>query len=193
MQTYLHRASEVLNDTVPQTVPQEILDIFNDKLLQSLHDHYSALLQKDNEENAFGLQNISLQIYFDIIFLQNAFVFGREKKESFNALRNLCRENIDPFDFELWSTHLLSNAKGVVNRYTSLFGLLTPLANQTNNTTVVNASPDKDPNVLSLCSSSATTLWFPLLPVVADVSSPGEEDVPIIESKPPNISEKQVN
>lgn len=168
----------MLNDTVPQTIPVGVLDLFNDKLLQNLYEHYCTFQQNGSEAKLFALQNMSLQIYFDITFLQSTFRLSRERKEQFNSLRNQCRDNIDPFDFELWSSHLLNNAKNVVNRYISLFGLLTPLANQTSNISAVNASVDKDPNVLSLCSSSSTSLWFPLLPVVAD--SAGDGDVSLM-------------
>lgn len=200
LQMYLHKAIEMLNKTVPQTLPRQILDTFNDRLLQGLYDHYRALLRQEDDEESMrlqgcSLQNICLQIYFDMVFLQNAFVCDRERKESFNGLRNLCREHIDPFDFELCSSQLLTNAKSVVNRYTCLFGLLTPLANQINSVGGVASNAEKDPNVLSLCSSSAATLWFPLLPVVvADTPSSREEDSPLMEAKrtvPPG--QKQVS
>lgn len=114
-------------------------------------------------------QNIALQLYFDVKFLQNSFNITREQKEQFTALQNSLKELIDPFDFELFSTQLMANIKRSVVRSNCLLGVLTPLNLQTTQSGAV--TQEKDPNVLSLCSSGSTSLWFPLLPVVSQTSN----------------------
>lgn len=165
LQSYLQILITSLKETVPETMPTKVLQNFNHKLVDELLKHYQRLLQK----HPIITQNIALQLYFDVKFLQNSFNVTREQKEEITTLQNGFKELIDPFDFELFSLQLIANIKRSVSRSNCLLGVLTPINIQTSQTgTVVQ---EKDPNVLNLCSSGSTSLWFPLLPVVTNTSS----------------------
>uniref|UniRef100_A0A1B0FND5 Conserved oligomeric Golgi complex subunit 1 n=1 Tax=Glossina morsitans morsitans TaxID=37546 RepID=A0A1B0FND5_GLOMM len=165
LQTYFYMLISKITEVVPQTLPSKVLKILNEKLLQQLIDYYHSLL------NDQLTQKVALQIYFDLKFLQHSFEFVKEQKEQFEALQNSCKKLIDPFDFELLFTHNLNNVKKAVNRFSCLLGVLTSLNVQSvhvDATNTTNVIQDKDPNILNLCSSSSTMLWFPLLPIVTN-------------------------
>lgn len=165
LQTYFYMLISKITEVVPQTLPSKVLKILNEKLLQQLIDYYHSLL------NDQLTQKVALQIYFDLKFLQHSFEFVKEQKEQFETLQNSCKKLIDPFDFELLFTHNLNNVKKAVNRFSCLLGVLTSLNVQSvhvDATNATNVTQDKDPNILNLCSSSSTMLWFPLLPIVTN-------------------------
>uniref|UniRef100_A0A1A9ZE80 Conserved oligomeric Golgi complex subunit 1 n=1 Tax=Glossina pallidipes TaxID=7398 RepID=A0A1A9ZE80_GLOPL len=165
LQTYFYMLISKITEVVPQTLPSKVLKILNEKLLQQLIDYYRSLL------NDQLTQKVALQIYFDLKFLQHSFELVKEQKEQFEALQNSSKKLIDPFDFELLFTHNLNNVKKAVNRFSCLLGVLTSLNVQSvhvDATNATNVTQDKDPNILNLCSSSSTMLWFPLLPIVTN-------------------------
>lgn len=165
LQSYLQGLITSLKESVPETLPTKVLQAFNHKLIDNLIKHYHQLLQ----DHPTVTQNISLQLYFDVKFLQSSFNITREQKEQMTSLLNAYKELIDPFDFELISSQLMANIKLSVLRSNCLLGVLTSLNMQTSQTGTVVL--EKDPNVLSLCSSGSTSLWFPLLPVVINTST----------------------
>lgn len=160
LQSYLQVVITQLKEIVPETLPVKVLGTFNHQLLDKLLHYYEQILAVHKNLT----QNIALQLYFDIKFLQNSFNISREQKDQFSTLQNAYKEFIDPIDFELFSSHLIANVKKSAIRSSCLLGVLTPLGMQVPQTGT--QLQDKDPNVLSLCSSGSTSLWFPLLPVV---------------------------
>ncbi|XP_037893644.1 conserved oligomeric Golgi complex subunit 1 [Glossina fuscipes] len=165
LQTYFYTFILKITEVIPQTLPSKVLQILNEKLLQQLIDYYHSLL------NDQLTQKVAQQIYFDLKFLQHSFELSNEQKEQFEVLQNSCKKLIDPFDFELLFTHNLNNVKKAVNRFSCLLGVLTSLNVQSvhvDATHATNMTQDKDPNILNLCSSSSTMLWFPLLPIVTN-------------------------
>ncbi|KAI8118237.1 Conserved oligomeric Golgi complex subunit 1 [Lucilia cuprina] len=165
LQSYLQILITSLKEIVPETLPSKVLHTFNQKLIDELLKHYQQLLN----DHPTLTQNIALQLYFDIKFLQSSFNITREQKDQITSIQNAYKELIDPFDFELFSSQLMTNIKRSVLRSNCLLGVLTPLNMQTSQTGAV--AQEKDPNVLSLCSSGSTSLWFPLLPVVTNTSN----------------------
>lgn len=160
LQSYLQMLIKKLKEIIPETLPFKVLDTFNQQLLDKLLNYYKHLLSAHTNL----AQNVALQLYFDIKFLQNSFNITREQKDQFTTLQNAYKEFIDPIDFELFSSQLITNVKRSVMRSNCLLGVLTPLNMQISQTG--QQIQEKDPNVLSLCSSGSTTLWFPLLPIV---------------------------
>lgn len=171
LQSYLHLLITSLKSIVPETLPAKVLNSLNQKLLEQLIHHYQGLLQSESASNQTIGQNVALQLYFDLKFLQNSFDNNREQKERFSHLQTAYKEFIDPFDFELFSPQLMANIKKAVARFSCLLGLLTPMAVQSGGQASGVVIQEKDPNVLSLCSSGATSLWFPLLPVVTNTNA----------------------
>uniref|UniRef100_A0A1I8N4E9 Conserved oligomeric Golgi complex subunit 1 n=1 Tax=Musca domestica TaxID=7370 RepID=A0A1I8N4E9_MUSDO len=170
LQSYFHTLITALKKIVPETLPNKVLLTLKKMLLEQLLQHYKNLIEKSNNSTTPMGQNIALQLYFDLKFLQNSFDLNREQKNQFSSIQDAYRDVIDPFDFELLSTQLMANVKRAVTRYNCILGVLTTTTttNASNISSTSAVVPEKDPNVLSLCSSGATTLWFPLLPVVTN-------------------------
>ncbi|XP_067633400.1 conserved oligomeric Golgi complex subunit 1 [Eurosta solidaginis] len=175
LQTYLFTLIGVLNTIVPQTLPSKVLHYFNLELLTQILQHYQHLTNDKQSIN----QNIALQLYFDLKFLQCIFGIAREERvlnEQFASLQNSLKEIIDPFDFELFAEHMTTNVKRCVKRFNCEFGVLTPpLSAHMTTVTPVMSVHEKDPNVLSLSSSGSTSLWFPLLPIISTASTSNAE------------------
>lgn len=183
LQSYLQMLIKKLKEMVPETLPLKVLDTFNQQLLGKLLNYYKHLLSGHRNLT----QNVALQLYFDIKFLQNSFNITREQKDQFSTLQNAYKEFIDPIDFELFSSQLITNVKRSVMRSNCLLGVLTPLNMQISQTG--QQIQEKDPNVLSLCSSGSTTLWFPLLPIV---TAPTETTTLINRKVTPTTSPKVI-
>lgn len=162
LQSYLQTVITTLRDIIPETLPLKVLQTFNLNLINELIKHYQQLLK----DHPSVQQTIALQLYFDTKYLQNSFKISREQKDEMLRLQNAYKNLIDPFDFELFSSQLIENIKRSVVRTNCLLGVLTPMNMQTSQLgTVVQ---EQDPNVLNLCSSGSTSIWFPLLPVVSN-------------------------
>ncbi|KAM7361321.1 conserved oligomeric Golgi complex subunit 1 isoform 2-T2 [Cochliomyia hominivorax] len=184
LQFYLQSLITSLKDIVPETLPSKVLNTFNHQLIDELLKHYRNVLSAHPSLS----QNIALQLYFDIKFLQNSFNITREQKDDITSLQNAYKELIDPFDFELFSSQLMANIKRSVQRFNCLLGVLTPLNMQVTQSGIV--IQEKDPNVLSLCSSGSTSLWFPLLPVVTNTANISvTETTTILENKKMSLNE----
>ncbi|SPP84454.1 conserved oligomeric Golgi complex subunit 1 [Drosophila guanche] len=165
LQTYLHQLIHALNLAVPQTLPSKVLHAFNQKLLGQLLGHYEGLASAECTKTS---QNIALQLYFDLKFLERVFAVSREERTLYDRIhsqQNALRDCIDPFDFELFAEHISTQVGRSTARLQGELGVLTPCAPATaQNTTVL--AHESDPNVLCLSSSGSTSLWFPLLPIV---------------------------
>ncbi|XP_034114735.2 conserved oligomeric Golgi complex subunit 1 [Drosophila albomicans] len=178
LQTYLHQLIEALNIAVPQTLPSKVLQAFNNKLLTQLLSHYEELAASECTKNS---QNIALQLYFDLKFLERVFGVSREERslyEHFHTLQRTLRDCIDPFDFELFAEHLTIHVTNSSARLHGELGVLTPpLANAQGAINVGTLSHEADPNVLCLSSTGSTSLWFPLLPIVMPQAATGAAHV----------------
>ncbi|EDW80496.1 uncharacterized protein Dwil_GK11565 [Drosophila willistoni] len=172
LQTYLHDLIHSLNQAVPQTLPPKVLQAFNQKLLSELLSHYESLSTSDCAKSS---QNISLQLYFDLKFLERLFGITREERslyDRFHSLQLSLKDCIDPFDFELFAEHISTHVARSSNRLHGEFGVLTPNSVQNQKNSIISPSNssslahEADPNVLCLSSSGSTSLWFPLLPIV---------------------------
>ncbi|EDW59822.1 conserved oligomeric Golgi complex subunit 1 [Drosophila virilis] len=166
LQTYLHGLIQALNDAVPQTLPPKVLHAFNQQLLTQLLAHYEQLAAAEGTRCS---QNIALQLYFDLKFLESVFGVTREERslyEQFHALQRSLRDCIDPFDFELFAEHITVQVSRSTTRLHGELGVLTPSQDNTQAASGSALSHEADPNVLCLSSTGSTSLWFPLLPIV---------------------------
>ncbi|XP_030374404.1 conserved oligomeric Golgi complex subunit 1 isoform X2 [Scaptodrosophila lebanonensis] len=168
LQNYLFQLIHELTAAVPQTLPPKVQHAFNQKLLKDLLTHYQALA---DSEGTKASQNIALQLYFDLKFLQRVFAVTRESRtlyEEFQSLQRKLRDYIDPFDFELFAEHITTHVSRSTARLHGELGVLTPAPPQGSQTAASTTAlaHESDPNVLCLSSSGSTSLWFPLLPIV---------------------------
>jgi len=168
LQTYLHQLIQALNEAVPQTLPPKVLQAFIQRLLGKLLSHYDGLAQAECTKST---QNIALQLYFDLKFLERVFAVTREERpiyDQIHAQQNKLRDCIDPFDFELFAEHITAHVTRAAGRLQGELGVLTPsTASPSQGTTAATSlAHEADPNVLCLSSSGSTSLWFPLLPIV---------------------------
>uniref|UniRef100_A0A0A1X9M4 Conserved oligomeric Golgi complex subunit 1 n=3 Tax=Zeugodacus cucurbitae TaxID=28588 RepID=A0A0A1X9M4_ZEUCU len=166
LQTYLFRLIHMLNSNVPQTLPTKVLHYYNMTMLAQILQQYQKILT----DNSSGNQNIALQLYFDLKFLQTIFAITRDDRQlndHFITLQHICKNRIDPFDFELFAEHISTNVKKSLARFHCQFGVLTPPfpAHMAPKASAM-LSHEKDPNVLCLSSIGSSSAWFPLLPIV---------------------------
>ncbi|KAH8419079.1 hypothetical protein KR222_004248 [Zaprionus bogoriensis] len=197
LQAYLHQLIQALNVAVPQTLPSRVLQAFNQKLLAQLLSHYEQLAATEHTKSS---QNIALQLYFDLKFLERVFNVNREDRElyeHFHTLQRKLRDCIDPFDFELFAEHITTHVARSTARLHGELGVLTspPAAPQSSATTAAAAAAatahEADPNVLCLSSTGSTSLWFPLLPIVMpQAATPAAGAVPAERQNPVADMEK---
>ncbi|XP_055379129.1 conserved oligomeric Golgi complex subunit 1 isoform X2 [Condylostylus longicornis] len=168
---FLFELTKTLNSIVPQTLPLNVLRYLISKLLSHFIEHFNKLI---NSKFASNNQNMALQLFFDLKFLQTVFTIREDKKlsDEFQKLTNILKSYIDPFDFELFHSYLSANVKKCIFRMQHQLGILLPYPESLNVlTSDLKGSAnliEKDPNVLTLSSSAATATWFPLLPVVTE-------------------------
>ncbi|XP_016995850.3 conserved oligomeric Golgi complex subunit 1 isoform X1 [Drosophila takahashii] len=165
LQTYLHQLIQALNLAVPQTLPPKVLQAFIQRLLEKLLIHYEGLAQSECTKST---QNIALQLYFDLKFLERVFAVTREERalyDQIHAQQSQLRDCIDPFDFELFAEHITAHVARASSRLQGELGVLTP-ATTAPSQAATSLAHEADPNVLCLSSSGSTSLWFPLLPIV---------------------------
>lgn len=177
----------MLNSNIPQTLPPKVLHYYNVKMLAQILLQY----QKIPTGNLSSNQNIALQLYFDLKFLQTIFAITRDDRQlndQFTALQSTCKNYIDPFDFELFAEHISTNVKRSITRFHCQFGVLTPPfpAHMAPKGSAV-LTYEKDPNVLCLSSIGSSSAWFPLLPIVTP--APVENS----ERKNINMNSEKVN
>lgn len=158
-----------LNRVVPQTLPKSVHLQIVERLVEKLYDRYNALAAN---EFANGNQKAAWQFFLDTKVLMILFV-NRDNKlmmEKFQGLVNHFKSIIDPFDFDVFYQHVNINIKRNAGRLQHVMGCL--VANLEHLNSILGnqnlMSPhDKDPNVLTLSSTSTNIGWFPLLPVIA--------------------------
>lgn len=184
LQQYLLKVSQLLNNYIPQTLPTKVLHYFNGKLIENLIRMYESIAsEKFIECN----QNTALQIYFDLKFIQTIFTQRDDRNilERIQKIGETLKTSIDPFDFELFHTHLNTNIKKSIARTKGQMGILLPypekmdlLVSGVGNE--IKTATGSEPNVISLSSSGSTSTWFPLLPVIVQeekVEEKKEEEV----------------
>ncbi|EDW34461.1 GL21569 [Drosophila persimilis] len=175
LQTYLHQLIQALNLAVPQTLPSKVLHAFNQKLLGQLLGHYEGLAAAECTKTS---QNIALQLYFDLKFLERVFAVSREERPLYDQIhsqQNNLRDCIDPFDFELFAEHISTHVARSTSRLQGELGVLTPYTPAPGQGTTASSAlaHEADPNVLCLSTSGSTSLWFPLLPIVMPQAAGG--------------------
>lgn len=172
LQYFLFKCCKHLNEMIPSALPVKVVTIITRELLQKARDTYNEL-----HINKFvsGNQNVSLQYYFDLKLL-NLLFLAEHRDENLQALIMKFKENIDPFDFELFHKYLNNNVKLAALRSQHQYGLL--IANKSHLSSVLAnvskqtmSTQDKEPNVLALSINSAQKKSFPLLPVVIATKS----------------------
>lgn len=167
LQLFLFDCCTKLNERIPETLPKQVTNLLTDRLLERIVHSYQEL----SEKNKFILtnQNASLQMYFDVKFVQILFSNGK-RNDQLQALATTFKNVIDPFDFELFHKYINANVKLAAQRTLQQYGLLisASLANQlASMTKQTNLVQEKDPNLLCLASSSSShSNWFTLLPIV---------------------------
>ncbi|XP_058823697.1 conserved oligomeric Golgi complex subunit 1 isoform X2 [Topomyia yanbarensis] len=175
LQKLLHTIATHLSSFIPHTIPKSIVTLIVDKTVARLYNHYRNLSALDFIQKN---QNSALQYYFDLKFIQLLFT-GREKKQfndDYNQLIDTFKSYIDPFDFDVFHSHVNTNVKRAVQRMQHFFGVMivngdqfSTIQSSTVGTSAANVSKlsqDKNPNILALSSNSASETWFPLLPIV---------------------------
>uniref|UniRef100_A0A182JTA9 Conserved oligomeric Golgi complex subunit 1 n=1 Tax=Anopheles christyi TaxID=43041 RepID=A0A182JTA9_9DIPT len=174
VQKCLHHAYELLNEAIPQTIPRPTMLDIVERLATMLLKHYDMLVGNEFVKHN---QTAALQFYLDMRFLQ-LMLIGREQKklnERFNELVGRFKSYIDPFDFDVFYTHLNANVKRSVLKLQHFLGALICHSEQLGTIVGSGAGPDstglatldKNPNILALSSNSLNMVWFPLLPVVS--------------------------
>ncbi|KAL5273754.1 COG1 family protein [Megaselia abdita] len=188
LQQYLLKVSQLLSDYIPQTLPTKVLHYFNGKLIENLIRMYESI---GNEKFIEGNQNAALQIYFDLKFIQTIFTKRDDRNilDRIQKLSDTLKTSIDPFDFELFHTHLNANIKKCVVRMKAQLGILLPYPEKVDlllaggtDTKPSTATTGSEPNVISLSSSGSSSTWFPLLPIIVqeekvEVPKEGELEV----------------
>lgn len=115
LQQFLYRICCNLNQMVPHVLPKSVTTALADRIATELHDTYQRLSQ-----NAFvkSNQNVSLQYFFDAKFVNCLFGHPENKTflEKYQTLATAFKENIDPFDFELFHKYLMGNVKKSASR-----------------------------------------------------------------------------
>ena len=122
-------------------------------------------------------QNVALQLYFDLLFVNNAMI-NRENQDLINASKDAIaglEQHIDPFDLSVFTPYMTSHAKRVVLRHQALFSVIIPpdryslLASMKssipatpNSRTLQNGHDQHEHNVIQL---SSTCSRFVLLPI----------------------------
>lgn len=214
LQDFLFKCCSRLNKTIPNTLPKAITALLNDCIVERLRLTYSEFLTAN--ELIANNQNVSLQFYFDLKFLNLLLGcsgrrtaattnVGSRDYENLATLANSYKAHIDPFDFEMFHKHINANVKKATQRMQYQFGLLVPnfehlttssISTQTN-------AQDKEPNVLTLSAQAALTNLFPLLPIViptapaaasaAITASPAKEEKVIKTEKVRQLNLKMKN
>lgn len=189
LQQYLLRICQFLNEYVPQTLPTKVLHYFNGKLIENLIRMYETI---GNEKFIEGNQNAALQIYFDLKFIQTIFTKRDDRNilDRIQKISDTLKTSIDPFDFELFHTHLNVNIKKCVVRMKAQLGILIPYPDKLDLLLVGGAAAGTgagtEPNVISLSSNGSTSTWFPLLPIIV-------QEEKVVEAPPPKEDENLVS
>ena len=184
VQCWIYDIISSLNKIIPHTLPKSIHLLVIEKLAEKLGERYEAL---STDEFVNENQKTAWQFFLDLKVLTMLFV-PRDNKamtEKFQSLANHFKSIIDPFDFDVFYQHVSTNIKRNAARLQHGVGCLVPNMEHLN-TVLANqnmASPhDKDPNIL-IMSSTMTSSWFPLLPVITTKEIVPVQEIPKKEEK----------
>lgn len=110
LQQFLYTVCSNLSNIVPHTIPKQIIYELTEILIQTLLKHYKSLTDlKFVQTN----QNASLQYFFDLKLITLLFV-ARDNKgvlDDYLSLLNIYKGFIDPFDFDVFISHINVNLK----------------------------------------------------------------------------------
>lgn len=193
LQGFLFKCCRHLNQTIPNTLPKAVTHLLSQSLIDKLRVTYAELLSKNDFISTN--QNVSLQYFFDLKFLNLLFGIGKRTSVSMDnresdallTLANTFKSHIDPFDFEMFHKHVTANVKKTTQRMQHQFGLLLvdfEHLTSTTSTGPVATTQDTIPNVLALSMDSAMSNMFPLLPIVLPTSTVSTTVTPVKEVKP---------
>ncbi|XP_015836994.1 conserved oligomeric Golgi complex subunit 1 isoform X2 [Tribolium castaneum] len=157
----LHRLLSKLNDdlshVLPHTLPKQVHLQFIEKTTETILNHYKLALDH-NQLN----QNQSLQLLFDVKFV-TTFSIQRENSKLVALSQEICdklRARIDPFDLDVFYSHLQNNVKRAVLQSQAILGCLLPSSAQLANLGVGEKfKEEKEPSVMAL---SVPSVSFPL-------------------------------
>jgi conserved oligomeric Golgi complex subunit 1 len=172
LQKALDRLNLAIQPILPYTLPPSVAQLLVDRATQHLAAHYQTLSAKETVRTN---QNLALQHFFDLKWIALMLVTRDSKPvlDEYTALIAAYKSHIDPFDFDVFYTHLNNNVKKSGQRMQFQIGCIVPSMDQVlglvgGQLQATIAAHEKDPNVLPLSASAASVPWFPLLPLPAD-------------------------
>jgi conserved oligomeric Golgi complex subunit 1 len=161
-----------LQELLPHTLPTIVAQLLVDNLTKQFYNFYQMLSE---DETVMANQNLALQYFFDLKWI-TLMLITRDSKamlDKYTALIGSYKSFIDPFDFDVFYSHLNTNVKKSGQRMQFQIGCIIPsmeqllavLSGQQLQPVVGSGAHEKDPNVLPLSSNATTVTWFPLLPL----------------------------
>lgn len=110
LQTVLTEISNHMNNVIPHTLPKRIHLLYIERNLTVLFHHYDNLADTDLN------QNQALQFLLDIKFVTTLCVPKENAKlvSSSQAICEKLRSRVDPFDLDVFYSHLQNNVKHCV-------------------------------------------------------------------------------
>lgn len=157
-----------LNRIIPHTLPKSIHLKIVERFLAKLCEHYEVL---SKDEFVSGNQKTAWQYFFDLKVLIMLFISrdSKDASEKLQGLVNNFKSIIDPFDFDVFYQHVNKNIKKNAARMQHGVACLIPSMEHLNNILAnqnMTSLQDKDPNILTMSSTSINMEWFALLPVI---------------------------
>ncbi|XP_030754438.1 conserved oligomeric Golgi complex subunit 1 isoform X2 [Sitophilus oryzae] len=150
--------SKVLSHTLPK--PAHV---------QFIETHVALILKEYEQISLLNLNQVqALQSLLDVRFLATLCI-PRENTELVTFGQNICdtlRSKIDPFDLDVFYSHLQNNIKKSIIQSQTLFGCLLPSSSQLINLGAYTKGKESEvsPSLMAL-STPSTSTWFPLLPI----------------------------
>ncbi|XP_022908851.2 conserved oligomeric Golgi complex subunit 1 isoform X1 [Onthophagus taurus] len=166
LQESLNYLCDCLSRILPHTLPKQVHLNFLERNVQVLLGQYEKIVAGDLT------QKQALQFLFDVKFL-TVFCVPRENMKLVQKSQEVCdklRENVDPFDLDVFYGYLQNNVKRCTLQSQVILGCLLPNNNQLSNLGMMekNKEHEKDPSILPISIPSSNS-WFPLLPVTAPI------------------------
>ncbi|KAF7280737.1 hypothetical protein GWI33_005591 [Rhynchophorus ferrugineus] len=158
----LVKLNKDLSKVLSYTLPKEVHIYF-------LEAHVDVILKEYERVCSQDLNQIqALQYLLDVRFLSTLCI-PRENSQLVTFSQNICdklRNRIDPFDLDVFYSHLQNNIKKSIIQSQTLFGCLLPSSAQLINLGAYTKTKDqeKNPNLMAL-SVPSNNAWFPLLPI----------------------------
>ncbi|KAL1501649.1 hypothetical protein ABEB36_006943 [Hypothenemus hampei] len=153
-----------LSKILPYTLPKSIHVKFIERNVQAILKQYETIaLSELNQIQA-------LQFLLDVRFLTTLSV-PRDNTLLVNQAQSICdqlRGKIDPFDLDVFYSHLQNNIRKAVSQSQVLYGCLLPSSAQLMNLGAFERGKEQDgsPTLIAL-STPSTNSWFPLLPIIS--------------------------